>query len=43
MLSRTIKLFAALGLIAALGTTTAFAGPCSCQRGAGGTVYCNCR
>ena len=43
MLSKAIKLVAAFGLITAIGTTTAFAGPCSCSRGAGGTMYCNCR
>ena len=43
MLSKAIKLVAALGLIAAIGTSAAFAGPCSCSRGVGGTTYCNCR
>jgi hypothetical protein len=43
MLSKAMKLVAALSLITAIGTTTAFAGPCSCQRGVGGTIYCNCR
>lgn len=43
MLNKAIKLVAALGLITAIGTSAAFAGPCSCSRGAGGTTYCNCR
>ena len=43
MLTKTIKLVAALGLITAIGTTAALAKSCSCSRGAGGTSYCNCR
>ena len=43
MLNKAIKLVAALGLITAIGTSAAFAGSCSCSRGAGGTTYCNCR
>ena len=43
MLSKAIKLVAALGFIAAIGSATADAGPCSCSRGAGGTLYCTCR
>jgi hypothetical protein len=43
MLNKAIRFVTALGLITAIGTTAALAGPCSCSRGAGGTYYCNCR